>query len=150
MKSLMFVCLGNICRSPLAEGIAKHLSHIHQLHLEVASSGTGDWHIGSAPCPNSIKVASNHNLDISMLKAQQVSVDDFKHYDLIVALDESNKNDLEKLGCTHVEKLGDYGFHGADVPDPYFFDGFEGFEKVYEMIEHAVIQLLENKLSITL
>lgn len=146
MKSILFVCLGNICRSPLAEGIASHLNEKYQLGLTIASAGTGDWHIGQAPCPHSITVAKKHGLDISHYKGQQVSKKDFTDFDLVVGLDESNISNLKKLGCTNLLKLGDYGFEGQDVPDPYFFDGFEGFDKVYEMIETAVRTLLKSHL----
>lgn len=149
MHSILFVCLGNICRSPLAEGIALKIAHEQNLNLEIASAGTGDWHVGSAPCPNSIKVAKKHGLDISHLKGRQVTVEDFSYYDLIIGLDDSNMNNLKKMGCKNLEKLGNYGFKGQDVPDPFFFDGFEGFEKVYEMIETAVTKLLDDKVGQT-
>lgn len=146
MKSILFVCLGNICRSPLAEAIARKFSEEHLLGLNVASAGTGDWHIDQAPCPNSVKVAKLNGLDISKFKGKQVSKADFSTYDLIVGLDDSNINNLKKLGCRHPLKLGDYGFKGADVPDPYFFDGFEGFDKVYDMIHLSVKNLLQAHL----
>ena len=144
-KSILFVCLGNICRSPLAEGIAQKLSQELELDLRIDSAGTGDWHIGQNPCPNSIKVAKQNHIDISQFEGRQVNKDDFKTYDLIVGLDESNISNLKKLGCTNLIKLGDYGFKGEDVPDPYFFDGFEGFDKVFSMIETAVKNLLKEK-----
>ncbi len=147
MKSILFVCLGNICRSPLAEGIAKKIASEKHLDLTIDSAGTGDWHIGQAPCPNSIKVASLHNIDISGYKGRQVTPEDFSKYDLIVGLDESNMSNLKKLGATQHVKLGHFGYHDADVPDPYFFDGFEGFDKVFEMIETCVTQLLKEKIS---
>ncbi len=147
MKSILFVCLGNICRSPLAEGIAKKIASEKHLDLTIDSAGTGDWHIGQAPCPNSIKVASLHNIDISGYKGRQVTPEDFSKYDLIVGLDESNMSNLKKLGATQHVKLGHFGYHDEDVPDPYFFDGFEGFDKVFEMIETCVTQLLKEKIS---
>ncbi|MDH5465462.1 MAG: low molecular weight phosphotyrosine protein phosphatase [Thiovulaceae bacterium] len=145
MNSILFVCLGNICRSPLAEGIAKQLSSLHDLKLTIDSAGTGSWHIGESPCEHSITVANKHGIDISGQKGRQVSVYDFDQYDLIVALDGSNYNDLKRLGCENLTKLGNYGFEGNDVPDPYFFDGFEGFEKVFTMIEVAVENLFKAK-----
>jgi len=146
LKSVLFVCLGNICRSPLAEGIAKKIAKEQNLDLVVDSAGTGDWHIGQAPCPNSVKVAALHNVDISDYKGRQVTIEDFSKYDLIVGLDDSNMSNLKKLGLnTHV-KLGHFGYKDEDVPDPYFFDGFEGFDKVYEMIETCVTQLLKEKI----
>jgi len=145
MKSLLFVCLGNICRSPLAEGIARKIILEKNLNIIVDSTGTGDWHIGEAPCDNSIKVASLHGIDISKQASRQVTKDDFVNFDVIVGLDDSNMLNLQKLGAKNPIKLGSFGQNNEDVPDPYFFNGFEGFEKVYEMIESCVTQLIREK-----
>ena len=142
MKSIIFVCLGNICRSPLAEGIASKVIKEKNLDICVDSAGTGDWHIGEKPCLDSIKVAKLHDVHISMLVSRQVTKDDFKRFDLVVALDDKNMLDLEKLGCKNLVKLGNYGYDGEDVPDPYFFNGFDGFEEVYNMINICVNNLL--------
>ncbi len=144
MKSILFVCLGNICRSPIAEGIARKLIEQHNHSITVDSAGTGHWHIGEAPCPHSIQVAKNHDVDISGLRARQVKKVDFTTFDLIVALDQSNYRDLKTMGCNNLVKLGDYGFEGADVPDPFFFEGFEGFEQVFEMIETSIHSLFQS------
>ena len=145
IKSILFVCLGNICRSPLAEGIAKNYIKEKKLDLIIESAGTGHWHIGEAPCENSIKVALLNGVDISKQKAQQVKKSDFKNFDLIVGLDDSNISNLKNLGCKNPIKLGDFGFNGECVPDPYFFDGFEGFDKVFEMIDVCVRNLIDEK-----
>ena len=145
IKSILFVCLGNICRSPLAEGIAKNYIKEKNLNLVIQSAGTGHWHIGEAPCENSIKVALLNGVDISKQKAQQVKKSDFKNFDLIVGLDDSNISNLKNLGCKNPIKLGDFGFNGECVPDPYFFDGFEGFDKVFEMIDICVRNLIDEK-----
>ena len=144
MRSILFVCLGNICRSPIAEGVARKLIEEDSLTIAVDSAGTGSWHVGEIPCKHSITVAKKHDIDISHLRARQVKKADFSTFDLIVALDESNYRDLKSLGCQNLVKLGDYGHEGADVPDPYFFDGFEGFEHVYTMIESCVKELLKR------
>jgi protein-tyrosine phosphatase len=141
MQSVLFVCLGNICRSPLAEGIAKSKAKKMALSIVIDSAGTGDWHLGEPPCENSIKVARMHGIDISTLRARQVTKEDLEQFDLIVALDESNLMNLKKMGAKNLVKLGEYGYNGEDVPDPYFFNGFEGFEKVYEMIDVCVNNL---------
>ncbi len=138
VSSILFVCLGNICRSPLAHGIAENLSKKYSLDLLIDSAGTSSHHIGEPPCANSIKVAKNHSIDISKQKARQVRAEDFKNFDLVVALDSSNFNNLKNMGCKNLVKLGDFGFDGADVPDPYFFDGFNGFEEVFKMIYDCV------------
>ncbi len=145
VKSILFVCLGNICRSPLAEGIAKNYIKEKNLNLVIESAGTGHWHIGEKPCDNSIKVALLNGVDISKQKAQQVKKSDFKNFDLIVGLDDSNISNLKNLGCKNPIKLGDFGFKGECVPDPYFFDGFEGFDKVFEMIDVCVRNLIDEK-----
>jgi protein-tyrosine phosphatase len=144
MKSILFVCLGNICRSPIAAGGARNLIEEGDHEITVDSAGTGSWHVGEAPCQHSVTVAKNHTVDISRLRARQVKKTDFSAFDLIVALDSSNYRDLKALGCQNLVKLGDYGHAGADVPDPYFFDGFEGFEHVYTMIESCVNKLLSS------
>ena len=145
IKSILFVCLGNICRSPLAEGIAKNYIKEKNLNLVIESAGTGHWHVGEKPCENSIKVALLNGVDISNQKAQQVKKSDFKNFDLIVGLDDSNISNLKNLGCKNPIKLGDFGFNGECVPDPYFFDGFEGFDKVFEMIDVCVRNLIDEK-----
>ncbi|MDD2950433.1 MAG: low molecular weight phosphotyrosine protein phosphatase [Sulfuricurvum sp.] len=144
VKSVLYVCLGNICRSPIAEGVARVLIEEGGHSITVDSAGTSHWHAGEPPCKHSITVARNHRIDISTLRARQVTKADFSCFDLIVALDQSNYNDLKTMGCTNLVKLGDYGHAGADVPDPYFFDGFEGFEHVYSMIESCVNGLLDS------
>ena len=145
-KSILFVCLGNICRSPIAEGVAKRYIQEKNLDLIIDSAGTGSWHVGEAPCENSIKVAHLNGVDISKQRARQVTKDDLKKYDLIVGLDNSNISNLRNLGCKNPLKLGDFGYEGKDVPDPYFFDGFEGFDKVFEMIDVCVKNLIDTKI----
>ena len=144
VKSILFVCLGNICRSPLAEGIAKNYIKEKNLNLIIESAGTGHWHIGEKPCENSIKVALLNGVDISNQKARQVKKEDFKNFDLIVGLDDSNIQNLKNLGCRNPLKLGNFGFNGECVPDPYFFNGFEGFDKVFEMIDICVRNLIDE------
>jgi len=141
MVSILFVCLGNICRSPLADGIANSIVKENSLNIEIDSAGTGDWHVGEAPCKNSIMVAKKHDIDISHLRARKIQKSDIDNFNLIVALDESNYNDLKLMGVENLVKLGNYGFNGDDIPDPYFFDGYDGFEKVYEMIEVCINNL---------
>ena len=144
VKSILFVCLGNICRSPIAEGVAKEYIKKQKLDILVDSAGTGSWHIGEKPCENSIKVAKLNGIDISNQKARQVKKEDFNKFDLIVGLDDSNISNLKNLGCNNPIKLGNFGFDGECVPDPYFFDGFEGFHNVYNMIDSCVKNLIDE------
>jgi len=146
MKSILFVCLGNICRSPLADGIANRIARAHDLDLYIDSAGTSEWHVGEPPCPNAIKIAAQNGLDISGLRARTLHRHDPETFEYIVAMDAQNRKDLESLGYRDVRLIGDYGgYGGADVPDPYFFDGFSGFEKVYEMLDTAVRDFLKQE-----
>ncbi|MCF6206335.1 MAG: low molecular weight phosphotyrosine protein phosphatase [Sulfurovum sp.] len=145
MKRILFVCLGNICRSPIAEGVASHIAKKRGLQIEVDSAGTSSWHAGEHPCEHSVKVSKQHGIDIASLTSRPVSEKDKLHFDYIIAMDSQNRNDLETMGFQNVHLLGDFGGHeGKDVPDPYFFPGFEGFEKVYTMIETAIEDFIEK------
>lgn len=146
MKKILFVCLGNICRSPLAEGVAQYIAQQKDLDLEIDSAGTSNWHEGEKPCGHSIKVAGQNGIDISKQRSRPVTKQDITYFDCVVAMDEQNKSDLENFGFTYVYKLGNFGgYQGSDVPDPYFFPGFEGFEKVFEMVENCVSDFLEQE-----
>ena len=136
--------MGNICRSPLAEGIAKAYIDTKGLDIRIDSAGTGSWHIGEPPCAHSIKVAKQHGIDISTLRGRQVNKADFDRFDKIVALDDKNIADLKAMGCSNLYKLGDFGNAGRDVPDPFFFDGFSGFDKVFSMIHTSVHALMDE------
>ena len=142
-KKILFVCLGNICRSPLAEGVAqKHINEA-KLPLYVESAGTSNWHEGEAPCHNSIKIAQNYGIDISYQRSRPISKLDITSFDYVIAMDTQNQTDLKAFGFEKVYRLGEFGgYKGADVPDPYFFKGFEGFEKVYEMVACCVEDIL--------
>ncbi len=142
MRSVLFVCLGNICRSPLAEALMRVKAQRKEIRLIVDSAGTGDWHVGEPPCENAVRVAALHGIDISGLRARQVTAEDLVRFDRLVGLDAANVADLERMGAKNVLKLGDFGYNGADVPDPYFFDGFDGFETVFEMIDTCTTNLL--------
>ena len=145
VNSIIFVCLGNICRSPLAEAIARDLAKKHNIPLRIDSAGTGRYHVGEPPCINSQKIALENRINISNYQARQVTKKDFKQFDLIIGLDKSNIQNLKKMGSKNPLLLGDFGFDGDDVPDPYFFEGFEGFETVYGMIEICVNNLFKQK-----
>jgi len=144
---ILFVCLGNICRSPLAEGVAQYISAKEGLNLVVDSAGTSNWHLGESPCEYSIKIARQNEIDISKQSSRPITKQDIEIFDYVVAMDAQNKIDLENFGFTNVYKLGDFGsYKGVNVPDPYFFPGFEGFEKVFEMVDVCVKDFLEQKI----
>lgn len=143
-NSIIFVCLGNICRSPIAEGIARKIAQQDNINIIIDSAGTSNHHKGEAPCKNSQIVAKQNGIDISKLKARGVTKDDFKKFDLVIALDSSNLYDLKQMGCQNPILLGDFGYDGASVPDPYFFDAFEGFDKVFDMINTCVQNIFKE------
>ncbi|MFT5249053.1 MAG: protein-tyrosine phosphatase [bacterium] len=138
---ILMVCLGNICRSPLAEGILK--SKIDSNKVVVDSAGTGHWHIGNKPDPRSIEVAKKHQLDITNQRGRQFSKQDFDNFDYIFVMDTSNKENVLSLARNDSDKekvhlILDELFpnENVDVPDPYYGGG-QGFESVYQMLEEA-------------
>jgi len=135
------VCLGNICRSPLAEGILK--SKIDASKVFVDSAGTGHWHIGEEPDKRSVAVGKKYKIDITNQRGRQFSVTDFDDFDIIYVMDNSNKENVLALAEneSHKEKVKlilDEIFPGenVDVPDPYF-GGDAGFENVFKMLDEA-------------
>jgi protein-tyrosine phosphatase len=146
MKKILFVCLGNICRSPLAQGIAQNYVKESGLDIKIDSCGTGDFHIGEHPCKHSQTVASENGIDISQQIARKITQEDMAKFDIIVGLDDKIIIELESLGCPSfkLKKLGKFGCEDEDIPDPYLFDGYEGFEKVYDMIEICTINLIDE------
>lgn len=139
---VLFVCLGNICRSPLAQGIAESMSKKHLFD----SAGTSGYHRGSPPCKGSRWVAQKHNISLSHIKSRPVRYPDDNDFDLIIALDSNNQKDLLEMGFEKkkVKKLGDFGFNGLDIPDPYYYVGLEGFEKIFSMIESCLQVLIKE------
>lgn len=147
--SVLFVCLGNICRSPLAEGIFRRLAVEEGVEVDIDSAGTGDWHLGHAPDPRAQAVAEKNGLDITNLRARLVTPDDFERFDHIVAMDASNLANLEAMrpeGSTaQLGRLLDYaaGVDASDVPDPYQ-GGPEGFDETYRLVEAGAQGLLDR------
>lgn len=145
---ILMVCLGNICRSPLAEGILA--AKLPTEHFTVDSAGTGNYHIGGSPDSRSIAVANKNGLDISLQKARQFTAQDYVDYDYIFAMDGSNYNNILTLAPTEKDKekvkliLNElFDNENVDVPDPYF--GLEnGFEIVYKMLDEVCDTISEN------
>ena len=140
---VLFVCLGNICRSPTAEGVLRHKLREAGLadQIEVASAGTGDWHVGGPPDERSQAAAKLRGYDLSAQRAQQVSRADFATYDLILAMDSNNLRNLKALQPVRSKAeldlfLRRYESDIDDVPDPYH-DSDQGFEYVLDLIERA-------------
>ncbi len=150
MKRILFVCIGNICRSPLAEGIARKIAKESNLDITVHSAGTSGWHERELPCDSSIKIAALNDVDISKMRARQVRKSDYIDFDYIVAIDAKIKEKLETLGSSNVYLLGDFGgYKGIDVPDPLFLNAFDDdireIYSVYTMIESCVKDFIAQK-----
>lgn len=147
---ILFVCLGNICRSPLAEGVFRHLVHELDLgtHYEVDSAGTGAWHVGEPADPRSRGVARKHGIVLSG-RARQVTGEDFRTFDLVIAMDRENQANLERIrkgghGRLHLLREFDPEARGElEVPDPYY-GAPGGFDEVYEMVHRSCGHLLET------
>lgn len=142
--SVLFVCLGNFCRSPTAHGVVRTLAAQQGVPLSVDSAGTGSWHLGKSPDRRAVAAAARRGYDLSDLRARQIMQMDFRRFDRIVAMDRRNRADIEALrplgSNVPVTLMMDYaGLHDTDVPDPWFTGGFEA---VLDMVEAASWGLL--------
>jgi protein-tyrosine phosphatase len=142
MKILM-VCLGNICRSPLAHGIMEHLAKEQGLDWEIDSAGTGNWHVGEGPDKRSTRTAREHGIDISRQVCRLFRTSDFDEYDHIFVMDKSNLSDILSLARNEDDRkkvkllLGD-----KIVPDPYYDD--TQFEPVFQMVEKGCKEIIKT------
>ncbi len=145
MKILM-VCLGNICRSPLAEGILKAKLKEKNLNWQVDSAGTSSWHINSLPDSRSIAIAQKNGIDITDQRARQFKTSDLEDFDLILAMDADNYNTIldkaSKEQAYKVKMILNYSYPNENrrVPDPYYNDGFE---QVYQLLDAACDQIIK-------
>lgn len=142
---ILMVCLGNICRSPLAEGILK--SKINPQNVLVDSAGTAGYHVGNKPDSRSIDVANKYGLDISSQRCRKFTHSDFKSFDYIYAMDQSNYNNIIAIARTEKEikkvKLlleEAINTNTKEVPDPYY-DNLNGFEQVFQLVNNACTQI---------
>jgi protein-tyrosine phosphatase len=148
---VLFVCLGNICRSPTAHGIFEAMVNRagHQERIKVDSCGTGGWHVGMPPDARATAEAAERGYDIGHLRARQLRSSDFLEFDYIVAMDRANLNDLRREQPENsIAKLVlflDYGSANDydEVPDPYY-GGIDGFAQVLDLVEDASAGLLRN------
>ncbi len=147
---VLMVCLGNICRSPMAEGVLRHLAQQKSITLEIDSAGTGSWHVGDQPDVRAIACMKKKGIDISKLKARQFHANDFHSFDYIFTMDSQNYRDVVKQTNdselqTKVDLYMNQAFpsRNQNVPDPYF-GGDEGFEQVYEMLVNASEAFLQH------
>lgn len=141
MTNILMICLGNICRSPLAEGLMR--SKLNFTKFKVDSAGTSGGHKGQAPDKRSIAIAKKNGLDITKQKSRKLLKEDFQKFDYIYVMDQSNYDDVTSLASTEEEKkkvikILDEAFpeENLDVPDPYY-GGTQGFENVYRMLDRA-------------
>lgn len=145
MVKVLMVCLGNICRSPLAEGILK--SKVDSSKVWVDSAGTGGWHVGELPDSRSIEIARRNQINISDQRCRKFKEDDFEEFDLIYVMDKSNRDDVLNLASNKLHKskvkliLNELSPEtDLEVPDPYY-GGDRGFQNVFEMLNDACEQI---------
>ncbi|NPD45662.1 low molecular weight phosphotyrosine protein phosphatase [Lentimicrobium sp. L6] len=141
------VCLGNICRSPMAEGIMRDKISEYDIEAQVDSCGTANYHVGESPDHRAQKTLKQHQSDISMLRGRQFQVNDFDKFDLIFTMDESNYTNIKALARNEqdeekVEMIMNMAYPNENipVPDPYY-GGINGFEEVYQMLTLACDQI---------
>jgi protein-tyrosine phosphatase len=152
--SVLFVCLGNICRSPTAEGVLRERAMRAGIDLVIDSAGTGDWYVGSPPDRRAIQHAAKRGYDLTKLRARQVVREDFQRFGWILAMDRGNLRELRMLrpeGFTgHLGLFLDFApmLGASEVPDPYY-GGREGFERVLDLVEQASDSLLQHLRSAT-
>ncbi|HAW52744.1 MAG TPA: protein-tyrosine-phosphatase [Flavobacteriales bacterium] len=148
--NVLMVCLGNICRSPMAQGILEHKIKQHSLAVGVDSAGTASYHIGEPPDQRAIHKSFQKGIDISEYRARQFTTSDFQDFDLIFAMDESNYNDI----LTHAQNDQDkhkvhlilnkiYPGQNMSVPDPYY-GGDDGFENVFKLLDSACDKIIDE------
>lgn len=153
MMRLLFVCMGNICRSPSAEGVFRRVlaERAPDIVVEIDSAGTHDYHVGNPPDRRAIDAARRRGIDLTTLRARQVSVDDFERFDLILAMDDENVEELKRRAPSEyhsrIRLLMDFAEEAPvrHVPDPYY-GGAPGFEQVLDLLEQASEGLLDEVL----
>lgn len=146
---LLFVCMGNICRSPTAEGVFRQVlaARAPDLHVEIDSAGTHDYHIGAPPDRRAIAAAKRRGIDLSELRARMVAAEDFSTYDLILAMDEENLQELRRRAPAiyheRIRLMMEFAPQAPSrhVPDPYY-GGAQGFEEVLDLLEEAAQGLI--------
>ena len=145
---ILLVCLGNICRSPMAEGILRDMIQKHGLGWSTDSAGTGDYHVGEQPDRRAMKTMRERGIDISDLRARHLRASDFEEFDLLLAMDANNLQNMRQVAPSRelakkARLMMDYAPDHAlrEVPDPYF-GGEEGFVEVYEMLTEACTNLI--------
>jgi protein-tyrosine phosphatase len=150
-RRVLFVCMGNICRSPTAEGVFRRLveERAPELHVQADSAGTHAYHLGQPPDPRACRAAERRGVDLTRQRARRVALSDFAHFELVLAMDEQNRAELWQLAPAQyherirlfLEFAPELG--RGDVPDPYY-GGANGFEYVLDLVEQASLGLIEH------
>jgi protein-tyrosine phosphatase len=150
MQKILFVCLGNICRSPSAEAVFARKAQAARYPVIVDSAGTGNWHVGEPPYGPMQRAASKRGYDLSALRARQITASDFDGFDLIVAMDEANLRDIERLrpsgSETPVTLMMSYAPEAGEraVPDPYYTRDFDEALNLIEAAANGLLASLTN------
>ena len=151
MVKVLFVCMGNICRSPTAEGVFRHLVNKADAadFITIDSAGTHAYHVGQPPDPRTLATAKERNIDMSKQRARQVEENDFNEFDYILVMDDSNHEELIRVCPAHLQHKVELflnhseEFDEAEVPDPYY-GGADGFDHVFDLVESASTGLLKK------
>ncbi|MFO0046768.1 MAG: low molecular weight protein-tyrosine-phosphatase [Armatimonadota bacterium] len=145
--SVLFVCLGNICRSPMAESILIHKASKQGLNISVDSAGTGNWHAGDWPDPRTLQVLDENNIP-KATKARQIKTEDFDCFDYIIGMDKSNYNNIVRLPGADSQKVSllldwNPATAGMEVPDPYYGD-YQDFQELFHILDTAIDHLISQ------
>jgi protein-tyrosine phosphatase len=146
LVKIVFICLGNICRSSLAEAVAKEAIKKNKYkNIEISSAGTANWHIGKPPCDKSQMIAKKFNLDISSYRSSQITNSNASNYDYFITADDSTYSHILGFNVDNskVFKLGSFGLDNINIPDTYYINSPKEIENVYKMIETSVNNCLE-------
>ncbi|MBL0126207.1 MAG: low molecular weight phosphotyrosine protein phosphatase [Flavobacteriales bacterium] len=147
---ILLVCLGNICRSPMAEGVLRQRAKERGIAIATDSAGTGDYHVGEAPDPRAQAAMRKQGMEISDLRARQFTAKDFEHFDILLAMDADNLRNMTRLApdptlaakaCLMMDFAPEHPLR--EVPDPYY-GGDDGFDGVFAMLDEAINLLLDG------
>lgn len=149
MVRILFICLGNICRSPMAEAVMRDLVKKEGLEdvISIDSAGTGNWHVGKQPHEGTRRILDRYNISYKGQKARQITAEDLSHYDYLIGMDSENVGNIRRLAgykkVGSIQRLLDYLEDSpiADVPDPYYTGNFD---EVYEMVSKSCVKLLNE------